>query len=155
MVDDGKGSDAHEPFFKQLKHSGAEIEAVAIDMSPAYIQAVREHLKYTSIVFAIFVSIFALDVFDNGFNGAETVIALVMHMIPTAIVVIALVLSWKWEWIGALLFIGLSVFYPIWTQGKFHGIAYIAMSGPMLLAGMLFFMNWVYKEDLKIHSETV
>ena len=101
------------------------------------------------IIFAIFVSMFALDVFDHGFNGTETIIALLMHLIPTAIIVIALILSWKWEWIGALLFIGLSVFYPIWTQGKFPWITYIAMSGPMLLAGMLFFMNWAYKTELK------
>ena len=40
-----------EPFFKRLERSRAEIEAVAIDMSPAYIQAVMEHLKYASIVF--------------------------------------------------------------------------------------------------------
>ena len=51
FVGDGKGSDALEPFFKRLKRSGAEIEAVAIDMSPAYIQAIRKHLKFASIVF--------------------------------------------------------------------------------------------------------
>ena len=51
FVGDGKGSDSLEPFFKRLKHSRADIEAVAIDMSPAYIQAGKEHLKYASIVF--------------------------------------------------------------------------------------------------------
>ena len=37
FVGDGKGSDSLEPFFKRLRRSGANIEAVAIDMSPAYI----------------------------------------------------------------------------------------------------------------------
>jgi len=51
FVGDGKGSDSLEPFFKRLRRSGANIEAVAIDMSPAYIQAVKRHLKFASLVF--------------------------------------------------------------------------------------------------------
>ena len=51
FVGDGKGSDALEPFFSRLRRSKPKIEAVAIDMSPAYIRAVRTHLKDASIVF--------------------------------------------------------------------------------------------------------
>lgn len=51
FVGDGRDSAALEPFFKRLRRSGANIEAVAIDMSPAYIHAVKQHLKDTSIVF--------------------------------------------------------------------------------------------------------
>ena len=38
-------------FWKKLKHSGAKIEAIAIDMSPAYISAVRANLPEATIVF--------------------------------------------------------------------------------------------------------
>ena len=52
FVGDGKGSDALEPFWKRLRrYRNVKIEAVAIDMSPAYIKAVREHLKTSVIVF--------------------------------------------------------------------------------------------------------
>ena len=44
FVGEGKGADALEPFWKRLKAARARVEAVATDMSPAYIQAVREHL---------------------------------------------------------------------------------------------------------------
>jgi transposase len=44
FVGDGKGADALEPFWKRLKAARAKIEAVATDMSAAYIQAVRDHL---------------------------------------------------------------------------------------------------------------
>jgi transposase len=44
FVGDGKGADALEPFWKRLKAARARIEAVATDMSAAYIQAVRAHL---------------------------------------------------------------------------------------------------------------
>lgn len=51
FVGDGKGADALNPFFKRLHRSKAEIEAVAVDMSPAYIQAIKTHLKDAAIVF--------------------------------------------------------------------------------------------------------
>jgi transposase len=51
FVGDGKGSDALTPFWKMLKRSTADIKAVAIDMSPAYIAAVLENLPKAAIVF--------------------------------------------------------------------------------------------------------
>jgi transposase len=51
FVGDGKGAEALEPFWKKIKSSGAKIKAVAMDMSPAYISAVTEHLKKATIVF--------------------------------------------------------------------------------------------------------
>ena len=50
-VGEGKGADALKPFWKRLKASRAWIEAVAIDMSPAYIQAVGENLPLAVLVF--------------------------------------------------------------------------------------------------------
>lgn len=51
FVGDGKGGDALDPFWKKLKRSRAKVKAVAMDMSPAYISAVLEHLPNATIVF--------------------------------------------------------------------------------------------------------
>lgn len=51
FVSDGKGADALDPFWKQLKSSKAKIKAVATDMSPAYIEAVRKNLPDATLVF--------------------------------------------------------------------------------------------------------
>lgn len=51
FVGEGKGGDALEPFWRSLKASRARIQAVAMDMSQAYISAVSEHLPSSSIVF--------------------------------------------------------------------------------------------------------
>ncbi len=47
FVGEGKGSDALLPFWKRLRASHAKIQAVATDMSPAYIDAVTTHLGTT------------------------------------------------------------------------------------------------------------
>jgi transposase len=50
-VGQGKGGDALAPFWKRLRASHARIEAVATDMSPAYIEAVTTHLREATLVF--------------------------------------------------------------------------------------------------------
>jgi transposase len=50
-VGEGKGGDALKDFWARLGRRRAKIEAVAIDMSPAYIQAVLTHLPKATLVF--------------------------------------------------------------------------------------------------------
>jgi transposase len=50
-VSPGKGGDALASFWKRLRASHAKIEAVATDMSPAYIDAVTTHLPQATLVF--------------------------------------------------------------------------------------------------------
>jgi transposase len=51
FVGDGKGADALQPFWGRLRAARAQVQAVATDMSPAYIQAVRENLGNAIHVF--------------------------------------------------------------------------------------------------------
>lgn len=51
FIGDGKGEDALKPFWKRLRPSKAKIEAVAMDMSPAYRKAVSTYLPKAKIVF--------------------------------------------------------------------------------------------------------
>ena len=50
FVGNGKGADALKPFWKRLRRSRAKVEAVATDMSWAYILAVSENLPEAAIV---------------------------------------------------------------------------------------------------------
>jgi transposase len=51
FVGDGKGGDALKPFWKRLRRCKAKVEAVAMDMSPAYHGAVSTYLPKATIVF--------------------------------------------------------------------------------------------------------
>jgi transposase len=51
FVGEGREARALEPFWKRLKASRANIQAVAMDMSNAYINAVSTHLPEAAIVF--------------------------------------------------------------------------------------------------------
>jgi hypothetical protein len=101
------------------------------------------------ILFAVFLSLFSLDVFGEGLGFWESMLALLIHLVPVYIVVIVLVVAWRWEWVGAVLFTALAVFYVVWAWGRFHWSAYVAISGPLVLLGVLFLFNWIYRAQLQ------
>jgi transposase len=51
FVGKGKKADSLQPFWRRLRAARARIKAVAIDMSPAYQQAVARHLPDATVVF--------------------------------------------------------------------------------------------------------
>ena len=74
--------------------------------------------------------------------------ALLLHLVPTYIVVIALVIAWRREWVGAVVFNALAVSYVVWAWGRFPFGAYLSVSGPLVLVGVLFLFNWTYRAQL-------
>jgi len=101
------------------------------------------------ILFAMFLSLFALDVFSEGHSFGETILALLIHLVPVYIVVIVLVIAWRWEWVGAILFNVLAVLYVVMSWGRFPWITYMDMSGPLVIVGVLFLLNWIYRAQLR------
>ena len=99
--------------------------------------------RVLTILFAIFISVFALDVFGEGYGFWGTIGALSIHLIPTALILLSLALAWRWEWIGTLVYVALGVLYIIVAWGRFPFSVYVAISGPLFLIGFLFLMCWV------------
>jgi len=97
--------------------------------------------RVVAILFAIFISLFALDVFGEGCTFWETILALLIHLVPTYLVIIALLIAWKWEAVGGLIFIALGLFYIFRFGGHFPFTAYLIISGPLFLIGVLFLLN--------------
>ena len=102
-----------------------------------------------TILFILFLGLFALDVFGEGYSVSETAIALFMHLIPNLVLAVILVLAWKWEWIGAVLFAGLGVFYILWAWGRFHISAYLVISGPLFVVALLFWIGWSFRSEVR------
>jgi hypothetical protein len=98
--------------------------------------------RVLAILFAIFISLFALDVFGEGYTFWETVWALLMHLVPTFLVLIALAIAWRWAWLGGILFLALGVGYLVLGGGRVHWSAVLFIAGPLWLVGLLFMASW-------------
>jgi hypothetical protein len=111
--------------------------------------------RILGILFALFVSIFALDVFGAGYSFWETIVALFMHLIPVYLLLIALAIAWRWERFGALLYITLAIWYLVmaWDQGSvvetLMQLWPIAL--PPIVIGLLFILDWLYQPALRPH----
>ena len=115
--------------------------------------AARRWLFWTprvlGIAFAGFISLFALDVFEGHPPLSQALIGLAIHLIPTALLVVGLIVAWRWEWVGALLFLCLGVAFVASTRGRADWRTYAFIAGPPLLLGLLFLLNWLHRAELR------
>jgi glucose-6-phosphate-specific signal transduction histidine kinase len=100
------------------------------------------------MLYALFISIFALDAFSPNRRLAENLLALAMHLRPTAVVLVVLALAWRWAWVGAVIYAGLGILYLVMFGGRFHWSAYVMIAGPLFLTGALFLLSWMYRREI-------
>ena len=112
------------------------------NMVPGAVRSLYWAPRILCLGFAGFVSIFALD--------AGTFSALLLHLLPTLLVLFLLALAWRRELIGAVAFPLLGILYILWAWGRFPFGVYLAVAGPMFLVGGLFLANWVVKRRARI-----
>lgn len=111
--------------------------------------------RVLSLLFAGFISLFALDVFGAGYGFWETLLALAIHLLPTALILLAAALAWRWEWIGALAFLGMAVWYLVMSGGQQHWTAYALIAGPLLLLAGLYLLSWRWRSAHDARGATV
>jgi hypothetical protein len=110
--------------------------------------------RIVSILFILFISLFALDIFDLKLGFWGTVLGLLMHLIPSIVLITILAVAWKREIVGAIAFILAGILYisqlfmkalmnppPQWYMLSWS----VIIAGPAILVGVLFWMNWRLK----------
>lgn len=104
--------------------------------------------RILSIVFILFFSIFALDVFGQGYGFWETIVALFMHLIPSFILTAILVVAWKNEEVGGIIFLALSLIFTIFFNTYKNLVSFLMMSFPLIIIGILFLLNHTKKNPV-------
>jgi hypothetical protein len=99
------------------------------------------------LLFVLLLGSFAFDVFTQDRGAAGSMPALLVHLVPTAAVLLALLVSWNHEWMGGLLFLALAAGFAFFAQGRMGWI--LAISGPMVLVGVLFLVDWRFRRQLQ------
>jgi hypothetical protein len=103
--------------------------------------------RITLLLFALLLSLFALDVFGQGAGFWETLLGLLIHLIPTWAMLIVVALAWRWEWVGTILLTAWAIAYLVMASG-FPPSVYLMMSGLPFMLGLLFWLNWRYRTEL-------
>ena len=104
------------------------------------------------ILLAAFIGLFALDVFSEAYGFWEAIAGFLIHLVPTYLILVAVVLGWRWEWLGALLFAALGVAYIIVAWGQIPRTTYLIVSGPAFLVAALFLADSLLPRDKRRHT---
>jgi hypothetical protein len=105
--------------------------------------------RILSILFAMFLALLAVDVFDEGSGFWEAIVALLIHLVPVYIFIGVLYIAWRRALVGAISFNAFALFYLVYTRGQEHWGAYLVISGPLVLLGVLFLFSWIHREQLR------
>lgn len=108
-----------------------------------------------SILFIAFIGMFALDVFGENLGFWKTLLALTIHLVPSLVLIGALAVAWRWEWIGAVIYTAAGTLYVVMLLPrrlpppsiKLLWIAMIAL--PAFVIGALFLVNWLKHDQLR------
>lgn len=109
--------------------------------------------RILAMLYVAFLSMFALDVFSEEHGFWRILAALSIHLIPALVLIVGLILAWRWEWIGATFYGVAGVVYIGWVLGlplspatKINWMVTIA--GPTFLVAALFLANWLIHDEL-------
>ncbi len=111
--------------------------------------------RILSIIFVLFLALFSLDVFDGNYGFWGTVLAFLMHSIPSIVLLIILIISWKYEIVGGIAFILAGLAYTILTvvrtamssPHEWYMLAWaVQIAGPAFFIGILFLIGWFRKK---------
>jgi len=103
--------------------------------------------RVLAILVCLFLSLFALDAFNERKSFSDALFAFAIHITPVALLLAVVAASWRWEWVGGVVFIGLAVAYVTIAGTRFDWI--LVISGPFLIVGTLFLASWRFHEELR------
>ncbi|MFC2114420.1 hypothetical protein ACFLRI_03635 [Bacteroidota bacterium] len=107
------------------------------------------------ILAILFLSMFALDSFEEGKSFWQQIAAFLIHLIPSFVLIAFLVIAWQWEFLGGILLIitgfGLMIFF--FGRGNNINIEFWKRLGTMMilffpfaLSGGLFILSHFLKK---------
>lgn len=103
--------------------------------------------RVLGIFVCIFLSLFSLDAFGSGKTFIEAIPDFAIHVAPVLFLFAAVAVSWRWEWVGGLVFTGLAAYYAYVARSHVSWVAIIA--GPLLVVGIMFFWSWIHRRELR------
>jgi hypothetical protein len=108
--------------------------------------------RVLALTFGAFITLFALDAFSESNGFVEMLVGFIIHLLPTFLVLGIVMISWKREWIGAILFTVLAILYvaSVWERYQLRWwSSYLLIGGPMLVVAVLYGVNWILRDQIR------
>jgi len=98
--------------------------------------------RLLGILVSLFIGMFALDAFSQGKPFLHALLDFGVHLVPALVLLTLVAVSFRWEWIGAVAFIGIAIVYATtMSRGRLDWM--LLISGPLAVVGALFLWSWL------------
>jgi hypothetical protein len=94
-----------------------------------------------TIIAILFMMMFSIDVFSGDEPMGRKMLGFLMHNIPVLILTAVLVVAWKWEVIGGILFITAAIAGSLYFRGFSGNPGSLIVMVPFLITGLLFILH--------------
>lgn len=105
--------------------------------------------RVLSMIFICFLFLMSFDVFDSEQSTWQVMLAFIIHNVPTLFLLGVLIISWKYEIVGGIVFILAGLLYIILLSRnpfEWYMISWaIQISGIAFITGTLFLIGWYKK----------
>ena len=92
---------------------------------------------------------FALDVLNDKDSFLKIGLQLLIHLIPSMMLIVILLIAWRWQLIGGIAYILVSALYFIFTMGKEQLSTYVIISGSAAIIGLMFIGDWIINKKVE------
>ncbi|HLO90522.1 MAG TPA: hypothetical protein VK172_05090 [Lentimicrobium sp.] len=118
--------------------------------------------RVLTIIAILFVSVFALDSFAPELTLKQQILGFLIHLIPSFILLVLLIVAWKYRFAGGVIFIAIGIAMSmflfimnfnrnpdLWvTLGIMASIGF-----PFFISGILFVVDHFFGEGNKVNSQ--
>ena len=105
--------------------------------------------RILAILYIAFLAFFAFDVFVPGNPWWYILGAFMIHLLPNYILLVALVVAWKYELYGGVIFLLLGVGMTFFFQTYRQPVVFLLVSLPIYLIGILFLYHFFIHKAMK------
>ena len=97
--------------------------------------------RVLTIFFILFISIFALDVFEGDASVIEKIGGLLIHLIPSFVLVAVLIVFWKRPLVSGILFILAGILFTIYYRTYDDIFTFITITVMIAICGILYIIS--------------
>lgn len=108
-----------------------------------FLKILKWFARILAILSILFLMMFSLDAFEGNESFGRQLLGFLKHNIPAFVLIISLVIAWRYEIAGGVLFIlsfvALGIFFKSFTQNS----ASLIIIAPLLIAGISFIVHGI------------
>ena len=114
-------------------------------MRPYVFKIINWAPRVLGVMFSLFIALFAIDVFSEGYSLVEALGDFFIHLLPAMIIFAFTVIGWYWPGYGAMLWFISGTGFVLFFDNPWQ--VDIILSAPQFLVAILFLLSKKFKNN--------